>query len=72
MHFIEIFTILLRRHEVIEVIFNNHNSLLLKVGTHGVNCGFQCACLVESTDSCDHVTGECLCKPGYKGKLKHY
>lgn len=32
---------------------------------YGVNCSNVCHCRNDA--SCNHVTGECQCKPGYKG-----
>jgi len=34
-------------------------------GTYGIGCAQKCTC--AAGDPCYHVTGECICPPGYKG-----
>ena len=36
------------------------------VGFYGEDCGESCDCADD--EPCDHVTGECKCRPGYVGK----
>ena len=36
-------------------------------GTFGTDCQSSCTCNVEHTASCDHVSGSCICKPGWQG-----
>lgn len=35
-------------------------------GMWGVNCNQSCDCF--NRGECDHVTGKCTCKPGYRGE----
>uniref|UniRef100_A0A2C9KXG9 EGF-like domain-containing protein n=1 Tax=Biomphalaria glabrata TaxID=6526 RepID=A0A2C9KXG9_BIOGL len=34
--------------------------------TYGFNCNTSCGCLIDNTQSCDIVTGNCTCKPGFE------
>ncbi|XP_052690973.1 LOW QUALITY PROTEIN: uncharacterized protein LOC128168852 [Crassostrea angulata] len=34
---------------------------------YGVNCSNNCACVLNNTKLCDHVTGECECSVGWTG-----
>lgn len=34
-------------------------------GTFGPECRGQCTC--DKHHACHHITGECVCKPGYSG-----
>ncbi|XP_065942276.1 uncharacterized protein [Magallana gigas] len=34
---------------------------------YGVNCSNDCACMLNNTKLCDHVTGECECSVGWTG-----
>ena len=34
-------------------------------GTYGDECSQSCTCNANHTTSCDHISGECLCNPGY-------
>ncbi|XP_053374787.1 fibrillin-2-like [Mercenaria mercenaria] len=36
---------------------------------YGDNCDEECKCDPSSTDSCNHVTGICTCKKGWKGNF---
>ncbi|CAG2104937.1 unnamed protein product [Medioppia subpectinata] len=36
-------------------------------GVFGIDCKNQCNCKESNTKSCDHVTGECICKIGFSG-----
>jgi len=36
-------------------------------GTYGLYCKESCRC--QHGAKCHHVTGECICKPGYQGSL---
>ena len=39
-------------------------------GLYGMNCGSKCACdpdVTEKSRPCDHVTGQCNCRPRYYG-----
>ena len=39
-------------------------------GKFGFHCTHACTCDKLGTDMCDHVTGECRCKPGFYGELE--
>ena len=41
-------------------------SLPCPTGTYGADCMQSCQC---AHGSCHHVTGECLCEPGYSGEV---
>ncbi|KAK0067663.1 fibrillin-3, partial [Biomphalaria pfeifferi] len=34
--------------------------------TYGFHCNTSCGCLIDNTQSCDIVTGNCTCKPGFE------
>ncbi|XP_076455831.1 uncharacterized protein LOC143290354 [Babylonia areolata] len=36
-------------------------------GTFGLNCESKCTCSKETTQSCDRVTGNCMCIEGWEG-----
>ncbi|KAK7476341.1 hypothetical protein BaRGS_00032400 [Batillaria attramentaria] len=38
-----------------------------RAGTYGAHCEFSCTCNTHNTESCDHLTGTCTCRPGWKG-----
>lgn len=37
-------------------------------GKYGMNCAFDCSCVQNNTNSCDHVNGLCNCKNNWNGK----
>lgn len=39
--------------------------IVCRTGWFGVSCSQPCDCF--NADSCDSVTGKCMCKPGFTG-----
>lgn len=52
--------------EVISVMMHFLSRLGCPAGTFGVKCEGVCDCMENSI--CDYISGECICKPGYKGR----
>ncbi|KAK0048170.1 multiple epidermal growth factor-like domains protein 11, partial [Biomphalaria pfeifferi] len=46
-----------------------YNSLICEAcsgWTYGFHCNTSCSCLIDNTQSCDIVNGNCTCKPGFE------
>ena len=48
--------------------YSNSCDKLCEPGSFGHLCRHTCECGIEGTESCDRHSGECICKPGWKGK----
>ena len=41
------------------------------MGRFGLGCSYTCDCDTRHSEGCDHVTGQCICKHGWKGDTCH-
>ena len=39
-------------------------------GRYGINCAYRCQCEHANADGCHPVTGECVCKEGWRGETQ--
>ena len=41
--------------------------ILCESGRYGIGCAYRCDCNVANSEGCDPITGNCICRPGWKG-----